>query len=309
MAELTVFGGGSWGTALAASAAASGHSVCLWCRRSEQARAITATGKNPDYLRDIPLPAGVSATSGIEEAALFSHYWILALPTQTLREFLPGLGAYCTGRTEICNVAKGIEIDTGKRISEIVREILPVGLYSVLSGPSFAEEVARGLPTAVKNIMAIASGLASSLGLGDNARAALVSRGLAEIMRFGEAIGAHPLTLAGLAGMGDLVLTCYSTQSRNFRLGMALGRGLSLEEARKEIGQVAEGAYTVRAVTEAAASLSVDMPISRGVHRLLYEGASPAEELERLLTRDPKAEYPPAILWGSSSCPEKESGV
>ncbi|WP_367340886.1 NAD(P)H-dependent glycerol-3-phosphate dehydrogenase [Aminivibrio sp.] len=348
MAELTVFGGGSWGTALAASAAASGHSVCLWCRRSEQARAISATGKNPDYLRDIPLPAGVSATSGIEEAALFSHYWILALPTQTLREFLPGLGAYCTGRTEICNVAKGIEIDTGKRISEIVREILPVGLYSVLSGPSFAEEVARGLPTAVtvasgnegsalfwqsllntsrlriytshdvagtetggavKNIMAIASGLASSLGLGDNARAALVSRGLAEIMRFGEAIGAHPLTLAGLAGMGDLVLTCYSTQSRNFRLGMALGRGLSLEEARKEIGQVAEGAYTVRAVTEAAASLSVDMPISRGVHRLLYEGASPAEELERLLTRDPKAEYPPAILWGSSSCPEKESGV
>ncbi len=116
----------------------------------------------------------------------------------------------------------------------------------------------------MKNIMAIASGLASSLGLGDNARAALVSRGLAEIMRFGEAIGAHPLTLAGLAGMGDLVLTCYSTQSRNFRLGMALGRGLSLEEARKEIGQVAEGAYTVRAVTEAAASLSVDMPISGG---------------------------------------------
>ncbi len=127
----------------------------------------------------------------------------------------------------------------------------------------------------MKNIMAIASGLASSLGLGDNARAALVSRGLAEIMRFGEALGAHPLTLAGLAGMGDLVLTCYSTQSRNFRLGMALGRGLSLEEARTEIGQVAEGAFTVRAVTEAARKLSVDMPISRGVHRLLYEGALP----------------------------------
>ena len=121
MADLTVFGGGSWGTALAASAASSGHSVCLWCRRSEQARAINASGTNPDYLREISLPAGISATPDITEAALHSHYWILALPTQTLREFLPGLGAYCTGRTEICNVAKGIEIDTGKRISEIVR--------------------------------------------------------------------------------------------------------------------------------------------------------------------------------------------
>ena len=337
MAHITVFGGGSWGTALAASAASSGHSVRIWCRREEQAREITGSLRNPDYLPDIPLPKGISATSDMEEAALFSHYWILALPTQTLREVLPHITAFCTERTEICNVAKGIEISTGKRISEIVEELLPSGLYSVLSGPSFAREVAKGLPTAVtvasrnegsalfwqsvlntarlriytasdvvgteiggavKNIMAIASGMASSLRLGDNARAALVSRGLAEIMRLGEALGAHPLTLAGLAGMGDLVLTCYSTQSRNFSLGMALGRGSSLEEARREIGQVAEGAYTVKAVVGTAERFSVEMPISRGVHRLLYEGGSPAAELEKLMKRDPKAEYPPSILWG-----------
>lgn len=342
MAELTIFGGGSWGTALAYSAALSGHSVCIWCRRAGQAQAINTSSRNPDYLRNIPLPSRVSATWDPEEAALFSRYWILALPTQTLRGFLPVLVPYCTSRTEICNVAKGFEISTGKRISEITAELLPDGLYTILSGPSFAEEVAKGLPTAVtsasrhegsalfwqsllntsrlrlytstdvigaetggavKNIMAIASGMVSALHLGDNARAALVSRGLAEIMRLGEALGAHPLTLAGLAGMGDLVLTCYGAQSRNFRLGVAIGRGISLDEAKREIGQVAEGAFTVRAVVKKASELSVELPISQGVHRLLYEGSSPAAELEKLMTRDLKAEYPPSIFRGPSSCP------
>jgi glycerol-3-phosphate dehydrogenase (NAD(P)+) len=340
MAELTVFGGGSWGTALAVSAARSGHSVCLWCRRAEQARAINTTCYNPDYHKSTLLPPGISSTSDPEEAALFSRYWILALPTQSLRDFLPSVRSFCTHNTEICNVAKGMEIATGLRISGILGETLPESRYSVLSGPSFAGEVVRGLPTAltvasehetsallwqnlmnaprlrvytsadvtgtetggaVKNIMAIASGMSSALGLGDNARAALVSRGLAEIMRLGEKLGAHPLTLAGLAGMGDLVLTCYSTQSRNFRLGLALGRGLSLEEAKTEIGQIAEGAFTVRAVVETARKFSIDLPISRGVHRLLYENSSPQKELERLITRDPKAEYPPSILWGTRS--------
>ncbi len=348
MAELTVFGGGSWGTALAASAAKSGRQVCLWCRRSEQARAINALGRNPDYLGEIPLPPGLSATPDPEEAALASRMWILALPTQNLRKFLAVLSPFFTAGIEICNVAKGMEIETGRRISQIVEEVIPGAPYSILSGPSFAEEVARGLPTAVtvassressallwqsmlnsqrlrlytsgdvagtetggavKNIMAIASGLASSLGLGDNARAALVCRGLAEIQRFGACLGAHPLTLAGLAGMGDLVLTCYSMKSRNFRLGAALGRGLSLEGARAEIGQVAEGAYTVKAVVGEAKRLSVDMPISEGIWRLLYGGASPGEELERLLSRDPKPEYPPGAFWGAGSCPGKKTDV
>ena len=347
MADITVFGAGSWGTALAASAARSGCSVLLWCRRPEQARAINSAARNPDYLSSVTLPDGVSATDNPEEGALFSSYWILALPTQSLRAFLPRLSPWCTARTEICNVAKGIEISTGKRISEIAGELLPKGQYSVLSGPSFAREVAEGLPTAVtvasrnrgsalfwqsrlntsrlriytssdvagtevggavKNIMAIASGMASALSLGDNARAALVSRGLAEIMRLGKLLGAHPLTLAGLAGMGDLVLTCYSSQSRNFRLGEALGRGLTLEEAKREIGEVAEGAFTVRAVVEMGRKLGVDLPISEGVFRLLYEGASPKEELEKLMARDPKPEYSPGLLWEPPVVPEGKVG-
>ncbi|MGI6253194.1 MAG: NAD(P)H-dependent glycerol-3-phosphate dehydrogenase [Aminivibrio sp.] len=348
MAELTVFGGGSWGTALAAAAAAAGHSVQLWCRREEQAKAINSLGRNPDYLKDIPLPSGLTATADPKEAALASRLWILALPTQSLGEFLAGLGHFFTDGTEICNVAKGIEIETGRRISQIVGEILPQAPYSVLSGPSFASEVARGLPTAVtvasdressallwqsllnssrlrlytsgdvtgteiggavKNIIAIASGLASSLGLGDNARAALICRGLAEIQRMGGALGAHPLTLAGLAGMGDLVLTCYSVQSRNFRLGAALGRGLSLEAAISEVGEVAEGAYTVKAVIKEAERLSVDMPISGGVGRLLYGGASAEEELTRLLSRTPKPEYPSWAFWQTGSCRGEKTDV
>ncbi len=348
MADVTIFGAGSWGTALAVSAARNGSSVLLWCRRAEQARAINASARNPDYLSSVLLPGSVTATDDPEEGALFSHYWIFALPTQSIRSFLPRLSPCCNSRTEICNVAKGIEISTGKRISEIVGELLPEGRYSVLSGPSFAREVAEGLPTAVtvasnnrgsalfwqsrlntsrlriytasdvpgtevggavKNVMAIASGMASALSLGDNARAALVSRGLAEIMRFGKLLGAHPLTLAGLAGMGDLVLTCYSSQSRNFRLGEALGRGLTLEEAKKEIGEVAEGAFTVRAVVDAARKLEVDLPISEGVCRLLYEGTSPREELEKLMARDPKPEYSPGLLWDPLGCSQGESRV
>lgn len=350
MSRITVFGGGSWGTALALSAARSGHSVLIWCRREEQAAAINSERRNPDYLQSAELPGTVSATSDAGLAASFSSNWVLALPTQSLRAFLPFIRPLFQPGREICNLAKGIEIGTGARVSEIVDELLPGCEYTVLSGPSFAAEVARGLPTAlaaasrrwesarlwqsmlnartlrvytshdvagvetggaVKNIMAIASGMALALGLGDNARAALVSRGLAEIMRLGEALGAHPQTLAGLTGMGDLVLTCYSEQSRNFRLGAALGRGLSLEDAQRQVGQTAEGAFTARAVVECAGRLSVDMPISLGVNRLLYEGSSPQEELDRLVSRDAKEEYPPDMMWGSSRAklPKRERDV
>ncbi len=350
MADLTIFGGGSWGTAFAVSAARSGHSALIWCRRREQAAAINSTGRNPDYLQSVELPGAISSTSDIREAALFSRLWVLALPTQSIRAFLNSLAPFYDAETEICNLAKGLEIGTGSLVSEIVTGLLPRGSYSVLSGPSFAAEVAKGLPTAltvasanvkstlmwqsllnertlrvytsgdvtgveiggaVKNIMAIASGMAAALGLGDNARAALVSRGLAEIMRLGEALGALPQTLAGLSGIGDLVLTCYGEQSRNFRLGTALGKGKTLEQAQREVGQVAEGAYTVLGVTELANRLSVEMPISSGVRRLLYEGASPKEELEMLVSRDAKAEYPASLAWaaGKRSCPNNESVV
>lgn len=346
MATLTIFGAGSWGTAIAHTAAGAGHDVALWCRRDALARQINNTGRNTDYLPDMTISPRVQATSDVAEAARFSPFWVLALPTQMIRAFLPAAAPFVTERTTLCNVAKGIEIATTKRISEIASELLPSTPYSVLSGPSFAEEVVRGLPTvvsvasednqsaalwqrllstprfriytsadvtgteiggAVKNIMAIASGMGAALGLGDNGRAGLVSRGLAEIMRLGEPLGAHPLTFAGLAGMGDLVLTCYSTKSRNYRLGFAMGEGRSLSEAEEAVGQVSEGAYTVRAVVRLAQKLGVELPIAQAIHRLLYENSSPEEELERLMGRGLKAEYPPSILWGNQRCPEGES--
>jgi glycerol-3-phosphate dehydrogenase (NAD(P)+) len=335
VATLSLFGAGSWGTALANVLANNGHDICLWCRRREQAEYINTNKMNPDYLKDIPLTQNIHATWDMEEAATRSSFWIMAIPTQSVREILSSLKNFNTPYS-VCNVAKGIEIKTLKPISEIVKEFYPDALYAVLSGPSHAEEVIKGLPTAtivasssfetaqswqnlfnapcfrvytgndvagveiggaVKNVIAIASGIGKAMNLGDNATAALVSRGLAEIMRLGAKLGAHPLTLAGLAGIGDLVVTCYSFHSRNFRLGKLLGEGKSLDEAKQILGQVAEGAFTVRAVIDLAKEHHVELPIAEAIYRLLYEGTSPRDELENLLTRDPKPEYPPAIFW------------
>ena len=335
MTTLSVFGAGSWGTALAHVLASNGHQVCLWCRRQEQAEFINSKRMNPDYLKDIPLAAGIYATWQLDEAATYSKNWVVAVPTQAIRTLFTSLKEF-TPPISLCNVAKGIEIETLKCISQISKDFFPDTFYAVLSGPSHAEEVVRGFPTAtivasssfetcqywqrlfnspqfrvytgndvagveiggaVKNIIAIASGIAKAMNLGDNATAALVSRGLAEIMRLGAKMGAHPLTLAGLAGVGDLVVTCYSFHSRNFRLGKLLGEGKNLEEAKKILGQVAEGAFTVRAIVHLAREYDVELPIADSVYRLLYEGTSPKEELENLLTRDPKPEYPPAIFW------------
>lgn len=339
MEAITVFGAGSWGTALADLAARRNHDVVLWCRQEEQARAINATGRNPRYLSEAPLCPSLNATGDLEEAASHSKCWILAVPTQAIREVLDRLVPFSPEPLSICNAAKGIEIASRKLIHEIVLEILPEARYSVLSGPSHAEEVVAGQPTAVvvassdsreaafwqgllnggtfrvytgtdvvgvevggavKNVMAVAAGVARAMGLGDNAVAALVSRGLAETMRLGARLGARPLTLAGLAGVGDLMVTCYSHHSRNFRLGLALGEGLSLDEALARLGQVAEGATTVKAVVALARELNVELPLAEAVHRVLYESIPPARVLEALFSRDPKPELPPALDWETS---------
>ncbi|MFA0888384.1 MAG: NAD(P)H-dependent glycerol-3-phosphate dehydrogenase [Synergistales bacterium] len=336
METITVFGAGSWGTALADLAARRGHDVVLWCRHEDQARAINATGHNPRYLSDAPLNPSLNATSDIEEAVAHSARWILAIPTQALRETLLRLAPLSPPGVSACNAAKGIEICSRKLIHEIVKEILPQARYSVLSGPSHAEEVIKGQPTAVvvassdnreaefwqgllnggtfrvytgtdvvgvevggavKNVMAVAAGVARAMGLGDNAVAALVSRGLAETMRLGARLGARPLTLAGLAGVGDLMVTCYSHHSRNFRLGLALGEGLSLDAALENLGQVAEGATTVKAVVALARELNVDLPLAEAIHRVLYDSVPPARVLEALFLRDPKPELPPGLDW------------
>jgi glycerol-3-phosphate dehydrogenase (NAD(P)+) len=231
-------------------------------------------------------------------------------------------------------VAKGIEISTGMRPSQVVAELLPESNYSILSGPSHAEEIMTDSPAAVvvagpsreakawqtyfmtprfrvytsedvigveagaavKNVIAIGTGIARAMGQGDNAVAALVTRGLAEIMRLGARMGANPLTLSGLAGVGDLMVTCYSMHSRNFRLGLELGRGVPFREAVDNLGEVAEGAYTVRALVDHARSLDVEIPICRAVHRVIYEGADPKQAMSDLLLRSPKPEFP-AMFW------------
>ncbi|MDR1378060.1 MAG: NAD(P)-dependent glycerol-3-phosphate dehydrogenase [Synergistaceae bacterium] len=234
------------------------------------------------------------------------------------------------------NLSKGIEIASGKLPYQIMEEVLPNISYSALSGPSHAEEVVRDLPTAVviasrshttaqewqmilnsphfrvytsddltgielggavKNVIAVAMGVAEALNFGDNAKAALATRGLAEITRLGVALGASPLTLAGLAGVGDLMATCYSRHSRNLRLGLAIGRGLNVEEAVAEIGQVVEGVHTVKALVAYGRRVHIELPIAEGVHDVLYEGASIEQVLEKLLFREPKPERHASELW------------
>lgn len=336
MDQISVLGAGSWGTGLALVAARGGHPVLLWCKDRAKADAIRRSGINARYLPNVRLPDGIEITHSLTEATEFSDHWITAVPTQGIRSLLQEIAR--TGRGDgvsMCNAAKGIEIGTLERISAVVKEELPGASYSVLSGPSHAEEVARGLPTAVvvasespkqsflwqnslnlpnfriyssqdvcgvevggavKNVVAIASGLAHSTAMGDNATAAMVTRGLAEITRLAVAMGAQAITLAGLAGVGDLMVTAYSRHSRNFRLGEALGEGKSLDEAIQSLGQVAEGVYTVKAAVALGRKLGVELPITEAVNQILYCGTSPQKILRNLLSRDTKPEYPPQVF-------------
>ena len=327
--DITVLGAGSFGTAISAHLARLGNSVLMWTIDAEQSNAINSTRHNNFCFQDTPLDKNIRCTIDIHEALDFSDHIIMAIPTQFEREVSVKIAAAHRDGAHMLNLAKGIEISTGCLLHEIHKEVIPNYKYSVLSGPSFAAEVLVGRPTAVsiasrcageacdwqaivsgnnfriytsddviglevggstKNIYAVAAGICKAMDLGNNAQAALTCRGLAEIMRFGQKMGASPLTLSGLAGVGDLVLTCNSILSRNFRLGLAVGAGKSLDEAAKELGQVAEGAFTARAVVENSKKFNVDMPLAEGVYRILYEGHSPDKILQELFARPLKAE-------------------
>jgi len=329
--KLTVLGAGSFGTAISNHAAKLGHEVRLWCRGAAQAEIINVRRKNPRYLKDCELHERISACADFEESVAFAEKIILAVPTQSLRSVLKQLAGLQTAGKEFLSLAKGIEIETGKFPYQIAEEVLPGISYSALSGPSHAEEVAVELPTAVvvasrslaaalewqktlnsprfrvytgddlpgielggavKNVITISAGIAQSKNFGDNAKAALATRGLAEIIRLVPVFGASTLTLAGLAGIGDLMVSCYSRHSRNLRFGLAIGRGLSMEEAMAEIGQVVEGVYTAKALVGYARKAGIELPITEGVHAILYEGASVEQTLEKLLFRGPKPEQP-----------------
>ena len=328
-ARVGVVGAGAWGTALAQMLATDGREVLLWAREQELVEEINATRRNSLYLPSARLSDSIRATADLAEAAA-CDILLLVTPAQHRGAVLAGFPA-CPRDLVLCS--KGIEAGSGRLMNEVARDAAPQSEIAVLSGPTFAHEVAAGLPTAVtlacgggqaqwdrlsgaiarqnfrpyysedvtgaeiggavKNVLAIACGVVDGLGLGQNARAALIARGYAEMMRFGEALGAERDTLAGLCGLGDLVLTCSSTSSRNFSLGKALGAGQSADELMADRRTVAEGAHTAPVLVELAARHGVAMPITAAVFRLL-QGAPAREVVSELLARPLTSEGPAA---------------
>lgn len=326
--RIAVLGAGAWGTALAI-ALARRHQVRLWARDAAQAAAMRATRINARYLPDAALPETLRVEADFAAAAGGSELNLIATPLAGLRETLRRLRAVAPG-TPLLWVCKGLEAGSQRLPHQIVAEELGEGAAcGALTGPSFAEEVARGLPTAltlastdsgfaektaqalhdtrlrvyashdvvgaevggaVKNVMAIAAGIADGMGFGLNARAALITRGLAEITRLGLALGGKRETFMGLAGMGDLILTCTGDLSRNRRVGLALAKGQPLERILRELGHTAEGVSSAREVAALAQRLGIDMPITRAVKGILHDGVPASEAVEQLLGRDPKLE-------------------
>ncbi len=331
-ASVTVLGAGSWGTALAMLLARNGAAVKLWDRDAEHVEQMVRDRINQRYLPEIRLPDLISPMIDLPAALKQADYVLIAVPSSGFRSVLQRVRNQVGSSFNLIWASKGLEPGTGKFLHQVVDEELPEHrLLAVLSGPSFAKEVARGLPTAVtiasknteyaksvaalfhcqrfrtytsedvlgvelggsvKNVLAIAAGISDGLGYGANARAALITRGLAEIMRLGRVLGGNRETFMGLAGVGDLVLTCTDDQSRNRRLGLALGRGISLNQAVADIGQAVEGLHTAREVDELARAHKVDMPITQQVKRVLYDGEEAAAAVDALLAREPKAENP-----------------
>ena len=326
--KVAVLGAGSWGTALSIHFARSGHEVALWSRDEATAEAIGSRGLHPRRLPGIAIPARVAATTNLNKAIDGAAAIVLSVPCASYRAVLAALPAAVDTR-RFLSTAKGVDAETGKRMSELVREGAAGALVAVLSGPTFAEGVAKGEPSAavvagaaeglakelqaafstsefrlyssedlvgvelcgaLKNVVAIAAGIVSGLGFGHNTLAALVTRGLAEIGRIVRARGGLDRTVHGLAGVGDLFLTCTGQQSRNRFVGEQIGRGRSLAEILAEMPEVAEGARTCLAVPTMAARLGTEAPIAEAVVQVLYEGAAPRDAIGRLMTRALKAE-------------------
>ena len=332
MTKITVFGTGSFGTALANVLAENGHSVLMWGKNENTVDEINQSHQNKRYLKDVTLNETIKATSQLEQAVNFSDIFLIALPTKAIRNVVTEIDQQNKTKKTFIHVAKGIENETFKRVSEMIEDSVSKNHKNgvgVLSGPSHAEEVVIKQPTtvaasskdehiskliqdlfmndylrvytnndligvelggALKNNIAVASGIVAGMGYGDNAKAALMTRGLAEISRLGEKLGADPMTFLGLGGIGDLIVTCTSTHSRNYTLGYKLGKGKTTEEALNEMNMVVEGIYTTNSVYHLAKSQNVDMPITNALYKVLFEDKPVKDSVKDLMGRDKKAE-------------------
>ena len=330
--NIAVLGAGSWGTTLAVQLAKKGYQVRLWAHRPEFTAQLQAERENRRYLKGVCFPETLQVAANLADLVSWSEVIVTAVPSQALRETAMAFSDQLLDGKILVNVAKGIEIGTGKRMSEVLLETLPslhpsqvVALY----GPSHAEEVSKEQPTtvvassseisaaktvqelfrtnmfrvyvntdiigvetagSVKNIIAIAAGISDGIGYGDNAKAAIITRGLAEISRLCLRLGGDPVTISGLSGIGDLVVTCLSRHSRNRYVGEEIGRGRNLEDIISKMNMVAEGVLSSRAVYELSRSLGVEMPITTAVYEMLFDGKPPQQAIFELMTRDPKSE-------------------
>ena len=327
---IAVLGAGSWGTALALLLARNGHAVLLWGHDAARMAQLAHERCNAEHLPGHPFPENLSIREDLAELAREVECFVLAVPSHGLRAVLQAIKPQLSNQAMLAWATKGLEPGTGKLMSEVLDETVGGRCQGgVISGPTFAREVAQGLPTAmtvaarelahaetvaqwlrnervrvytsddlpgvqvggaVKNVMAIAAGISDGLGFGANARAALITRGLAEMRRLGEAMGGRPETFMGLTGVGDLVLTCTDNLSRNRRLGLALGQGRGLPVALAELGQVAEGAVTAPELRALAQRHGIEMPITEQVCRVLFDGLSPQAAVEALLRRESRQE-------------------
>lgn len=325
--RLTVLGTGGWGTALAIAAASNGHDVRLWGRDPEHVATLARERENRRTLPGVPIPGNVALVADRREACAGTEAIVVTVPTQHIRATLSTFADALDDGTPLVSASKGLEVGTLLRPGEVLGEILGERPFAVISGPSHAEEVGLGKPTsmvvasdveslarrlrdlygsarmrlyidddpigveiagALKNVMAIAAGVCDGLDLGDNAKAALVTRGLAEIARYGAAKGARGSTFAGLAGVGDLIVTCYSRHGRNRAVGERIARGESTDRILGSTTQVAEGVWTAKALVESSSADASTMPVCREVYAILFEAKDPRRSVEDLMTRPPR---------------------
>lgn len=335
MARIGILGAGSWGTALAILLHDNGHDVTVWSIHEKEAEMLNTTRRHESKLPGVEIPAGILFTSDLRETMSDKDVCVLAVPSAFIRSTCQKMRAYVRAGQIIVNVAKGIEESTLYTLTDIIEEEMPYADACVLSGPSHAEEVSRRLPTtcvvsararktaeylqsvfvspvfrvyispdmlgielggALKNVIALAAGTADGLGYGDNTKAALITRGIAEISRLGIKMGGKPETFYGLTGIGDLIVTCASVYSRNRKAGYLMGKGYTMQEAMDEVKMVVEGVYSAKAALALAEKYQVEMPITEQVNKVLFENKNAEEAVKELMLRDKKMESD-SVQW------------